>query len=244
MNDKVIDKVRKLLARADESRNDNEHERAIAMRQAHALLAKHGLALADVETRDEAAAELGALGKSTVTTKTRAVWERGVYSAIARLHGCYVVQRAWKGEQPRVYIIGRRLRVGVVRELSAYVVVSIQRESTAWGRDATAFGVGAWTGVSKQVDIILAQQARGEIGEERVSQSTALVLVNQHKQALVEAHETAKGIFPSLRDGVGYSHKGSGDAMSAGRRYGEKVGLNNQIGGSSQRKLGSLSGLI
>ena len=232
-----------MLARADEARNDNEHERAIAMRQAHALLAKHGLALADVETADEAAAELGALGKSTVTTKTRAVWERGVYAAIARLHGCYVVQRAWKGEQPRVYIIGRRLRVGVVRELAGYVVASIQREGKAWGRDSTAFGVGAWTGVSKQVDLILAQQARGEIGEEQVSASTALVLVDQHKQALVEAKDASNEFFPNTKNEA-YHHTGNRDAASAGRRYGEKVGLNNQIGGSSQRKLGALSGLI
>jgi len=243
MNDKIIDKVRKLLARADEARNDNEHERAIAMRQAHALLAKHGLALADVETADEAAAELGALGKGKVELATRAVWERGVYTAIARLHGCHAVQQVWKGQSPKIFIIGRRLRVNVVRELAAYVVASIQREGKAWGRDSTAFGVGAWTGVAKQVDIILAQQARGEIGEERVSQSTALVLVNQHKQALAEAQGATKEFFPNTRD-ASYRHTGNRDAMSAGRAYGEKVGLNIQIGGNSQRKLGSLSGLI
>ena len=32
MDQKIIDRIGKLLARGDEARNDNEHERSIAMR--------------------------------------------------------------------------------------------------------------------------------------------------------------------------------------------------------------------
>ena len=35
MNQKILDKISKLLARADEGRNDNPHEREIAMRHAN-----------------------------------------------------------------------------------------------------------------------------------------------------------------------------------------------------------------
>lgn len=237
-NDKIIDKVRKLLARADEARNDNEHERAIAMRQAHALLAKHGLAMEDVSTRDEAAAELGKVGRAPATLRTRAVWERGVYVAVARLHGCETVFIVERGEETKVYVIGRRLRVMVAREMAAYVVQSILREAEAWGRNAAAFGVGAWTGVSRQVDTILAQQARGIVGDEQVSQSTALVLVDQHKQAIAEAKGAAADFFPRMRSAQRYRYNGNGDAMRAGKQYGERVSLNNQIGGATQRRIG------
>ena len=53
MNQKIIDKIAKLLARADESRNDNPHEREIAMRQANSLLVKHGLSMTDVTDQAE-----------------------------------------------------------------------------------------------------------------------------------------------------------------------------------------------
>jgi len=36
----AIEKIQKLLARADADRNDNDHEREIALRQANALMAK------------------------------------------------------------------------------------------------------------------------------------------------------------------------------------------------------------
>lgn len=50
-NDKILDRIRKLLAMANDERG-NDNERETALRQAHAMLTKHGLELADVEAHE------------------------------------------------------------------------------------------------------------------------------------------------------------------------------------------------
>ena len=51
--DRAVDKIKKLLALANDSRG-NEQERDTALRQAHALLVKHNLDMADVENKSQA----------------------------------------------------------------------------------------------------------------------------------------------------------------------------------------------
>lgn len=234
MHDLIIKKIQKLLARADEARNDNPHEREIAMRQAHALLAKHGLAMSDVE--GEAQPE-DKLGRSFVTLSARATWVQGVWGAVARLNGCEVVR---VGTAPtKLAIIGRQLRVEVTTSMARFVVASIERESQSWGRDKVAFGVGAWTGVSKQVNVILRRMQEGIVGEERLSEAKSLVVVSQHNTAACDAKRAVAHFYGETQS-RSYSHRGDAQARAAGRKYGERVGLGNQIEGGKRSSLDHL----
>lgn len=232
MNNSIIEKLQKLLARGDANRNDNEHERAIAMRHAHALLTKHGLSIADISEAEQNQAT-GALGRTSVELG-RNVWQSGVCSSIAKLHGCTTIRTPRYGKQA-VWIIGRHLHCEIAKSMAAYVCNSIIIEAAREGHNLTDFGNGAWSGVAEQVRTILANMAQGQIDGEQLSSGTALVLVNQHKKAMTEAKETRKTFWPRVRYS-GYKMR-SGSGYSAGKDYGRKVGLNKQVNGSGTRRL-------
>lgn len=227
MDQSVIDKIRKLLARGDEARNDNAPEREIAMRHAHALLAKHGLTLTDVGDEDSRG-QLGRLGRQECGLSTKFVWEAGVWSQIAKLNGCKIVRKG--GNARGVWVIGRELRGEVVKSMARYCVDSIIAEARRQGFTLAGFGYGAWGGIAQQVDRILADMEAGRLDGEAVSTCTALVLVSQHKNALVEAQRVTAEFFPNLRKGRGGSTRDH-SGYSAGKAYGERISLNAQVTG-------------
>lgn len=240
---KILSRVQKMLARADADRNDNEHEREIAMRQAHALLAKHGLSMADVKDADVTDA-FGPLGELKVSAVGAQAWVGATYLAIAKLNGCFVFKSA-----PNLVIVGRAARATVVKQMAQYVIESIYREagnaheaSKRRGerihgrRFKTDFCNGALAGVGAQVRKILADMERGKLGEEQLSKSHAMVVVNQHALATKEAADLARDKYRLRKAGTRTVRYTS--AYDQGEEYGSSMSLNNQIGGKSQGRIG------
>jgi hypothetical protein len=235
MDNSIIEKIRKLLARADEARNDNEHEREIAMRQAHAMLAKHGLSMADVPEAEQAESE-GALGRMSDDIG-RAVWPAGVFDAIAKLNGCRVIRNpARNGKGASVWVIGRRVRCEITRDMARWLIKSIEREARKGGHKGTQFGTGAWYGIAEQVRRILANMQAGQVDGQTLAPGMALMVVNQHKNALVDAERAQKEFFPRTRTGGTQAALG-GSSFHAGKSYGASVGLNGQVGRTSGSRL-------
>ncbi len=232
MDNAVVEKIQKLLARGDEARNDNPHEREIAMRHAHALLAKHGLQLADVTDAAEMREHMGRLGRQECQTATKFVWESGVWNEIARLNGCKVLRALGSG---KVWVVGRELRAEVVKSMSRYCVGSIRREGKRLGFPLAGFGSGAWTGIAAQVSDMLRAMESGQLDGEQVSTGTALILVSQHKNAMVEADAAVAELFRKTRSSSYRitNHHG----YSAGKEYGKSISLNQQLGGGRQQKI-------
>lgn len=243
----VLSKIRKLLARADESRNDNPHEREIAMRQANALMAKHGLEMSQVAgeaTQDNA---FGSLGETTAIYRG-SPWRSVVYGQMARLHGCECLKYKRRGtKETCIYVIGRELRAAVALSLAEYLINSIVREALVTWKAAggelsgtgisawrTEFGKGAATSIFHQVTRILEEQKKGVIPESGISTSNALVVASQYEKALVEAKD-----FMYQRHRVGkarsYTTKG-GAANQQGREFGSRLSLNAQLGGGAASK--------
>lgn len=236
---KIVAKIRKILAYADEDRNDNENERATALRQAHALLAKHGLEMADVQVGDDN--PFGALGR--VKIDISGVWKRQTVNAIGRLYGCYVFRTEGTST---ISIVGRQAKVVVARAMATYVITSIDREArAAANRSAVhgktflnSFGRGAAAGVWRQVNAILAAQAAGKIDGEQLTASRALVVVNQHALALTEAQAAARRLTGcEFRNDRSAKASVDADAYYAGARYGSKLSLNTQLGSGVQRRI-------
>ena len=86
---KVLNKIKKCLALAG---SDNPNEAATAMRQAHALMEKHGVSSHEITMAD--------IGESTVKSKTMArdkpaQWEARLAAMVGRAFGCQMlVKRA------------------------------------------------------------------------------------------------------------------------------------------------------
>jgi len=79
-SDKVLDRIRKLIALAGSS---NEHEAALAMSHAQALLAEHNLTLADITAK----ADDGFIIDKDIVTSSYP-WRRQLANAVATLYFC------------------------------------------------------------------------------------------------------------------------------------------------------------
>ena len=231
----AIEKIQKLLARADADRNDNDHEREIALRQANALMAKHELSSIDL-TESEQRKELGDLTESDDRVGT-AVWNSSIYSSIAEMNNCQVI----RSHNKTIHILGHSSKVAITRDLAAYCIRSIKREiPKAWNAYIgkanaskrsfnTSFGNGAANAIYTNVHNIIDARKRGNINGEQLSSSQAMILVDLHKKQLAEVNAFFKKAYPSTRKGSG-SRSYSNAGYSAGKSFGSGLSLNNQLG--------------
>ena len=186
-NDKIIQTIRALLARASEDQNNNEHERNAAMRHAHRLMEEHAVSMLEV-TQDE----LGRIDRETINTGI-SNWKRSVVGLIASLYGCAV---CWtKNEDSKhygdVFIYGRENNRTTVQMISDFVIESIEQEwnayeerSTRRNLDKDSFCIGALYGVRDT--IIELKKAREE---QATGGGTALALLNKYSEWELEAKE-------------------------------------------------------
>jgi len=231
----IIRKITALLARADQNQNDNEHEREIALRQANYLLAKHGLDLATL-TKEQQETAQGPMYESD-DPMGRALWKCGVYNSIAKLHNCTCIHSP---QNQSIHVLGRKAMVQVARSLSDWVIRSIEREMpTAWdaveGKASinrrsfnTSFGNGAAAGVWATVTRIIADRQKGRIGDEQLSNSQALMLVDQDRKALQESENYLEKLYPRRRSGT-RSQSDSPQGYAAGKSFGAGLTLHGQI---------------
>ena len=234
IDQKLLNKFKALLARADESRNDNAHERDIAMRQAVALLARHNLSMSDVTSRVEQDETMGGLGRVSHTLSSRYVWEAGVWRSIGELYGCLLVRQPNRG-RVQVVLVGRQLHCTLTAQMAGYVVASIRREAKKQGHNICSFGVGAWKGVQQQVDRILRDRDAGALDGVEVSTEQAMVLRGQYLQVLENAQRTLRHFYPNAKQQSYQYGGGRTDSRKAGEAYGVTLGLNEQIQSTPNR---------
>ncbi len=114
MSEKIIDKVRKLLALSTSS---NEHEAALAAQRATEMLLKHNLSLADLEVK-----------KSPYTWHDtpfeQSGWKRSLIYGIAKYNLCDTILS--KGGKS-LHIVGKQHNIEVVLYLYAYLGREIDR---------------------------------------------------------------------------------------------------------------------
>lgn len=223
MNNDIIDKIQKLLARADEDRNDNAHEREIALRQAHRMLSKAGLTMSDVMCKDERTAKLGGMVKHAYTV-SRSMWEKYLYSSVADMFGAVVLSTRGKG---KITIIGRESNVATTAHMAKYLVKSIRREAKQIGAKINDFGQGAQLGVADQIDRII-----NEIPQDYSDGKGLMVLKNQ-LVSLDEARKLASDDHPDIKERV-QKIPGINADVANGYIYGQSVSLNQQLDDKTQ----------
>lgn len=93
--DRILDKIRKCLAMANDSRG-NAAECENAMRQAQALMAKHGLSTLDLDAAEVTTITL----RSRVSVRKPAQWEVNMCHAICAMFGLHVPLWSQGGPEP------------------------------------------------------------------------------------------------------------------------------------------------
>lgn len=121
---KILNKIKKCLALAGSS---NANEAATALRQAHALMAKYGIAAEDV-----AMAEIGesATPSRTIAREKPAQWEGWLVSIVAQAFSCEVMIQKRYSPHPKLKFEGQFVFVGLAHhaEVAAYTANVLVRK--------------------------------------------------------------------------------------------------------------------
>ncbi len=124
MNEReAIDRVRKLLAL---SQSDNEHESALALGRAQALMDKFRIEAATLDESNEPEEDIEAWDDPLVETSAK--WARALGMVIADANGCSVY-----GDRKRLVICGRASKVATARYVFAYCKREIERLASRKG---------------------------------------------------------------------------------------------------------------
>lgn len=243
--DKIIDRIKKLLRLADVKRGATPEEAANAAAKAQALLFEHNLSMASLgdlgkEERPEEIEQQNAdLSNATYQTVK---WHRALVFAISKPLFCRVV--CWSGEQ-RVSIIGKPSNIQVVNYLYFYLSTEIEKMATAYQRvwrlkerrekynnispnesakHKISFAMGCVMTIKQKLEEMYAQQVRAS------EDSHALVVISD--QALNDAVHKFHGKTRPMPSRDVYHQ-----SLQAGAEAGKSISIHRGVtNGSVQRK--------
>lgn len=137
-SDKVVEKIRAILRKADEERNPSEAERDVAIKAANHLLLKHGLSMQDVgdlEDKDERSFE----HDSVFDSEGQESWRGSLLHRIARVYFCKVYYISLGSKRRRWMIVGRAEHVAATRAMHDFVAPQIEYEFTSLASRMTLY---------------------------------------------------------------------------------------------------------
>ena len=238
---RVVDKVRKLMAVAKGTADGGDHERDTAMRMALSMLAKHNLSMADLEQPME--------GRKAATDQYHSTpWMRIVGFALAELYFCSFFIASVGGKNKRTYtFVGLEGNVATAREMTGWVIRSVQAEANAQARAAgqgetwaNSFRKGAANRIASRCRELRAEAERANAGQ--ASSGTSLVLAS-----LYDTEKTANSAYIADQLGVKLVTKqtitrnNSVAGIMAGDTYGRSLSLNKQVASKPAKPAGSLT---
>lgn len=234
MKEKILDKIKKLLALS--SNNSNESEAMAAMAKVQELLTENGLNLEDLppDELDE-----NEVGEDALFTGSRiAQWKQTLMIALGGVNECEVFR---SGENIRM--VGRKVRMQITHSMFDYLVNLVEREHKAakartlipqhmsrqW---STAFRDGMATRIAQR----LKEQKNEQITRNPGIRTAGLALINENKAYL------ARNNYRLSKEGVTKKRYSNPHGYAAGKSAGDRAGLHNQVGGASTPRNRMLSG--
>lgn len=165
----VIEKVRKLLALANN--NDNEHQAAAASAKAMELLEAYNLDIAAIGTAEKS----GPVSRHDAKRKGGLYgWQRNLWSAVCKLNFCYYEAHKGltKGSAYEHRVIGRKENVIGAEVMADYLQATIERLAQQWAkqagfhsvfvREAIAYREGMTTRISERLYVLRQERLREE----------------------------------------------------------------------------------
>lgn len=224
-DENILRKIKKCLRLAESS---NEHEAAAALRQAQALMAKHGLNHDDVTVSDikEASTRAGGVARP-------AKWEQLLCLLVAQTFNCKAIHQRW-GRTAHWVFIGREANPEIAGHAFAQLFRQLKRarqqyidvecyhlDKTQKSKRADMFCRGWLASVSKQVDL----HAGGKDDD-----VIAAYMKKQHDGiGQLGSTDRHKGKPPTI---------GEAYAFAAGRNAGADAQLHHGVNGNKAPQLG------
>lgn len=232
MEEKIIARIQKMLAIANDLKGATEHERDTALQMAYRLMAKHNLDMATIEAAGQKVEE-PRVDFSAVCFNM--LWCRDVADAIANLFFCrvYFYERI-NATQRTYHFIGRESNAMTAAVMTDYIIKSVLKEGRKMYGDnlspkTRAFGTGCAQRLWERVQ----QLKRAEQAE--ATPGTAIVLASLY-QTEFAANQVMIDAIPGMKTSKAVAKAVDGAAYHEGKAFGDKINLNKQIGGSASNK--------
>lgn len=239
---KLLSRLKKLMAMANDSKGASQQERETAMRMAHSLMAKYNLTMAEAEASGRKTDDEPRSG-SPLETKDFP-WMTTCGQSLAHLFFCeYFITRIGRGKVKQ-YFVGRESNVYTAQEMTKYIIASIDREGLRVARGIGAQSISNFwrsfcKGAAAQVSLRCERLRKEAEMETEASASkapgTALVLASLYQSEMEQNRQLILRSGIELKQSSHAQRNTSRFASAAGRAYGDKIGLTRQIGGASRK---------
>lgn len=244
MNDreKILDRVQKLLALAND--NANVNEAAAAAKQAQRLMHKYNLTALMVESFDSTVTKEEQINPDSIPldvfNKNVPTWKSRLGMIVAKANHCRIWISHHQGKKG-LGLVGRNSDAKVVRFLYHYLLKEVDRLTLVFGAGqgrtwANNFRLGALDTIEQRLNEAL-QESEEILKEECTKTGVALVHVSNAIEKFArkgEAVEKWMDMNMNLRKGATRTHTHHNGARQAGRRAAHQIDLN-----PSRKKLAS-----
>jgi hypothetical protein len=221
VDEAVLNKIKKLLALAGENgfTNDNENEANAAFKKAAALMEKHGLAIADVNSETGEVTDIQNVVIRQGQGKYK-VWANQLAAILAKCFDCKVILIGADNQA----FIGTKSDVGLCIWYYNFLKIRIARGASTkfhYVKDQKTYGLGCVSALRQRLyDMYLKAQE-----EVRSEQTKALVVVKNQ-----EVEKRYNELYPNARKTQARKFSmGSSSAFHAGLRDGSKMTINQPI---------------
>lgn len=241
VDQKVVDRIKKLLSLGDKQKNSNENEAMLALERAHAMMREHGIQMAELTAEDDEI-EINIVRWSDEERSQYDTWVSIMASATAELFGCQNIlfkSNAANRYRVRMCFVGEENDIELAKNVWPWLVKCCRRSATA------TLGSG-WTSSHRSFAEAFAARIYTR-SKEIAEQSKRPVTAEDHKYAMVVVakddalFDFMSKHFPNLTRGKKRGFRGDYDHASAlaGANAGDRVNLNfrRQVGGSENLKL-------
>lgn len=234
-NDKIIDRMKKLLAMSQDASSENEA--LIAAKRLHTLLSKYNMSLSDLESSED---EVGDDRFETINFPYR----RRIAQAVARLYYCdmYYIRR-YRKNYAKIVLVGKQQHRDIARVIIDQVIKIIDREATKSSLEQcgkrvsnyiSSFRNGAAERVVERCLKLIREAKAGNLVDEDTGENLpSLASLYDREKSLVD--EFMAGLTLATRRAT--SRATSAFGMSQGARVGDKVPLHQGLSKTSPKLL-------
>lgn len=217
-----IEKIKKLLAKADKSRNSSETEAEVAMRMAMAMMDSSDISMADVQSSsmDDEFGELGHSWLNGGEAKQYFVWKKILIQNLAYFFDCSVVN-CTEGRKSKFDIIGRESNRITCEMFYNWLHDRTMKEAKEKYGSQTAkrnsYCLGVAQGIANKIKQIKPKE------ENAKANGWGIIPIDEVNKLKCE-------LYPNLISTKLKTTMSDGGAYVAGREVGNNTSLNNQFG--------------
>jgi uncharacterized protein DUF2786 len=229
----LLEKIRKLKAKADDPGTTEEESMAFAAKVAE-LLAEHGLEEAQLEIKDQD----GLTHEDQLVNWSASPWRRSLVCAICAL---YMVTPLTAQKGKKWTLVGRPANIIMVKEMATYLIKTTLRLSNQYGKEHPGahvidFRRGCFSRLTQRILELKRQQAAQAAPQYSPSGNPQnLPALYTNETNLMNMYITATwGKVKASRSG---KLRFQGADAYAGMQAGDSISLNQQIGGGRSNHL-------